>query len=63
MRLTNAFLLAFLFGLCVLSAPGCDSSNDGTVAPRTEDEIEAYEADAYAAEEEEDAAAAADENE
>ena len=63
MRLTHSILLASLFGLCLLFAPGCGSSNEATVAPRTADQIAAYEAEVYAAEEEDDEAAAEDENE
>ena len=61
MRLSTSTLALFLFGFVMLSAPGCGGSDQATVAPRTEDEIEAYKADVYAAEEEDDLAAAEDE--
>jgi len=62
MRLSHLYLFVFLLGLGLVSTPGC-SSDEATVAPRTQDEIAAYEADVYAAEEEDDAAAAEDEDE
>ncbi len=56
MRLTNCFLFAFV--ICFASTSGC-GTREATVAPRTQDEIEAYKADAYGAEEESQAEAAA----
>ena len=60
MRLQQILLFVFLLSVCLVSAPGCDS-NEATVAPRTEEEIAAYKAEVYAAEEEDDEAASEDE--
>ena len=60
MRLQHLLLCALLLTLCMVSAPGC-GSNEASVAPRSEDEIAAYKAEVYAAEEEDDATAAEDE--
>ena len=56
MRLTNLFLFAFAMTLGALSLPGC-SSQEATVAPRSESEIEEYKKAVYGAEEESDAEA------
>ena len=63
MRLTNSFLFGIPSVLCLVFTAGCGSSNEATVAPRTADEIAAYKADVYAAEEEDDVSAAEDEDE
>lgn len=47
--LRDAFLIVFFCTPCV-GLTGC-SSNEPTVAPRTEEEIEAYKEEVYAAEE------------
>lgn len=51
----DGFFLVFVGTLFVCSI-GC-SSNEATVAPRTEEEIAEYKQDVYAAEEEDDAEA------
>ena len=56
MRLTNSFLFAFAMTLGAVSMPGC-SSQEASVAPRSETEIEEYKKSVYGAEEESDAEA------
>lgn len=58
MRNTDCLLLVLLVGLSLALTSGCGSSNEATVAPRTAEQVEAYKAQVYAAEEEDDAAAA-----
>ena len=60
MRLVSISATVFLLLIVLVPSPGC-SSNEATVAPRTEEEIVALEAEIYGAEEEDDAAAAEDE--
>ena len=51
----RAFLcsLSLVVGsLSLLALPGCGGSKEAAVAPRTADEIEAYKAEVYGAEEE-----------
>ncbi|MEM6777623.1 MAG: hypothetical protein AAF670_08190 [Planctomycetota bacterium] len=60
MRLHHSLMSAFLVGLGLFSVVGC-GSGEATVAPRSEDEIAAYKADVYAAEEEDDLSASEDE--
>ncbi len=52
MRLSTSLLWLLFVGFVSLSAPGCGSSDQATVAPRTEDEVAAYKAEVYGAEEE-----------
>lgn len=59
MRLVNGFLLVFLLAFAFALNAGCGSgSNQAEVAPRTAEEVEAYKADVYAAEEEDEATTA-----
>ena len=60
MRIVRDGIFLVFIGTLFVCVPGC-GPEEATVAPRTEEEIEAYKADVYAAEEEDDAAAAEDE--
>ena len=56
MRLIRDGFFVIFAGTLFVCSTGC-SSNEATVAPRTEEEIAAYKEDVYAAEEEDDAEA------
>jgi hypothetical protein len=58
MRLSYLFGFAFLFAFVMLVTPGCGGgSGEPEVAPRTAEEVEAFKAEVYGAEEEMDAEA------
>ncbi len=56
MRLVRNGLFVVFIATCFPMVSGC-GSNEPTMEPRTEDEIQAYRDEVYAAEEEDDAAA------
>ncbi|QEG02451.1 hypothetical protein Mal15_65720 [Stieleria maiorica] len=57
MRFFRDSFFIVLFGFPFVSAGGCGGSNEPTMAPRTEEQIQAYKEDVYAAEEADSAAA------
>ena len=54
--LRDSFFLLFI-GTLLISSPGCGGRSEPTVAPRTDEEIQAYKDEVYGAEEEDSAAA------
>jgi hypothetical protein len=52
MRALLSSLSLVAFSLSLLALPGCGGRQEAVVAPRTADEVEAYKAEVYGAEEE-----------
>ncbi len=52
MRALLVCLSLVFLALGLVAMPGCGGSNEATVAPRSAEEVEAYKAEVYAAEEE-----------
>ena len=55
MRSLLCVLSLVVCSMSLLALPGCGGKDEAAVAPRTADEVEAYKAEVYAAEEEEQA--------